>query len=116
MCRTGSFELRIPARSLQPRRTPRRALGEVRSRSQSGADITREFTSAAIALQGHAHRRVIGARAQLADLPAQAAHLAGVQVQRRRRASASVSEPARSRRRSRLRRSARAPSRRSAAD
>jgi hypothetical protein len=47
----GSFELRIPASRLQPALRDFAALGEVRSRSQSGQDVTRQVVSAADSLQ-----------------------------------------------------------------
>jgi hypothetical protein len=42
----GSYDLRIPASRLQPALRDLAALGEVRSRSQTGQDVTREFVSA----------------------------------------------------------------------
>ena len=69
----GSFELRIPARSLQPALRDLAELGEVRSRSQSGADITREFTSAAERLEGaRAERRSLLRRLERAGSDSEA--------------------------------------------
>ena len=48
----GSFELRIPAGRLQPALRDLAGLGEVRSRTQSGQDVTPEFVTAADRLQG----------------------------------------------------------------
>jgi hypothetical protein len=48
----GSFELRIPADRLQPALRDLAALGEVRSRTQSGRDVTPEFVTSADRLQG----------------------------------------------------------------
>jgi hypothetical protein len=48
----GSFELRIPADRLQPALRDLAALGEVRSRTQSGQDVTPEFVTAADRLEG----------------------------------------------------------------
>jgi Domain of unknown function (DUF4349) len=48
----GSFDLRIPADRLQPALRDLAALGEVRSRTQSGEDVTVEFVTAADRLQG----------------------------------------------------------------
>ena len=42
----GDFELRIPADRLQPALGELSRLGEVRARTQSGQDVTREFVSA----------------------------------------------------------------------
>ena len=54
----GSFELRIPASRLQPALRDLAALGEVRSRTQSGQDVTPEFVTAADRLQAaRAERR-----------------------------------------------------------
>jgi len=47
----GTFELRIPASRLQPALRDLAALGDVRSRSQSGEDVTREVVTAADRLQ-----------------------------------------------------------------
>jgi len=43
---SGDFQLRIPEKGLQPALADLAKLGEVRSRSQSGQDITPEFVSA----------------------------------------------------------------------
>ena len=44
---TGSFELRVPTGRLQPALRDLSELADVRARSQSGQDVTREFVSAA---------------------------------------------------------------------
>lgn len=55
---SGDFQLRIPAKDLQPALRDLAKLGEVRSRSQSGQDVTREFVSAEDRLQAaRAERR-----------------------------------------------------------
>jgi Domain of unknown function (DUF4349) len=48
----GSFELRIPAAQLRPALRELGRLGEVRSRNQSGQDITRDYATAGDRLQG----------------------------------------------------------------
>lgn len=54
----GEFELRIPADRLQPGLRDLSKLGDVRSRSQSGDDVTRAFVSAGDVLEGaQAERR-----------------------------------------------------------
>jgi Domain of unknown function (DUF4349) len=54
----GNFLLRIPAKDLQPALADLAKLGEVRSRSQNGQDVTQEFVSAADRLQAaRAERR-----------------------------------------------------------
>ena len=69
----GSFELRIPARSLQPALRDLAELGEVRSRTQSGVDVTRQFTSAAERLEGaRAERRSLLRRLERAGSDAEA--------------------------------------------
>ena len=47
----GSFELRIPSHRLQPALRDLAALGEVRSRTQSGQDVTPDFVTAVDRLQ-----------------------------------------------------------------
>ena len=70
---TGDFQLRIPAKDLQPALRDLAKLAEVRSRSQSGQDITREFVSAADRLEAaRAERRSLLRRLEAADTDAEA--------------------------------------------
>ncbi len=64
----GDFSLRIPARDLQPALADLAKLGEVRSRSQNGQDVTREFASAEDRLEAaRAERRSLLRRLENAD-------------------------------------------------
>jgi hypothetical protein len=70
---TGDFQLRIPAKDLQPALRDLAKLGEVRSRSQSGQDVTREFVSAEDRLEAaRAERRSLLRRLEVADNDTQA--------------------------------------------
>ena len=69
----GDFQLRIPAKDLQPALRDLAKLGDVRSRSQSGQDVTREFVSAQDRLQAaRAERRSLLRRLESADTDAEA--------------------------------------------
>lgn len=69
----GEFELRIPAERLQPALRDLSELGHVRSRSQSGDDVTRAFASAADTLEGaRAERRGLLRRLENAETDAEA--------------------------------------------
>ena len=69
----GSFSLRIPAKDLQPALADLAKLGEVRSRSQNGQDVTQEFVSATDRLQSaRAERRSLLRRLENADSDAEA--------------------------------------------
>ena len=69
----GEFRLRIPAKDLQPALRDLAKLGEVRSRSQSGQDVTREFVSATDRLEAaRAERRSLLRRLEAADTDAEA--------------------------------------------
>ena len=64
----GSYELRIPEARLQPALRDLAGLGEVRSRSQTGEDVTSEVVSAADRLQAaRAQRRGLLRRLESAD-------------------------------------------------
>ena len=64
----GDFSLRIPAKDLQPALADLAKLGEVRSRSQNGQDVTQEFVSAEDRLQAaRAERRSLLRRLESAD-------------------------------------------------
>lgn len=64
----GSFELRVPADRLQPALRDLSELAEVRARSQSGQDVTREFVSAGDRLDAaRAERRSLLRRLEDAD-------------------------------------------------
>ena len=64
----GSYELRIPEARLQPALRDLAELGEVRSRSQTGEDVTSEVVSAADRLQAaRAQRRGLLRRLESAD-------------------------------------------------
>ena len=68
----GSYELRIPETRLQPALLDLAGLAEVRSRSQSGADVTSEVVSAADRLQAaRAQRRGLLRRLESADTDAE---------------------------------------------
>ena len=55
---SGDFQLRIPGRELQPALRDLSALGDVKARSDTGQDVTREFVSVADNLQAaRAERR-----------------------------------------------------------
>jgi hypothetical protein len=55
---SGDFQLRIPGRELQPALRDLSALGDVKARSDTGQDVTREFVSVADSLQAaRAERR-----------------------------------------------------------
>ena len=70
---TGDFQLRIPAKDLQPALRDLAKLGEVRSRSQSGQDVTREFVSAQDRLQAaRAERRSLLRRLEAAKTDTEA--------------------------------------------
>ena len=65
---SGEFQLRIPEKDLQPALRDLAKLGEVRSRSQSGQDVTREFVSAEDRLEAaRAERRSLLRRLEAAD-------------------------------------------------
>ena len=69
----GDFSLRIPAKDLQPALADLAKLGEVRSRSQNGQDVTQEFVSATDRLQAaRAERRSLLRRLERADSDAEA--------------------------------------------
>ena len=69
----GSFELRIPATKLQPALRDLSGLGEVRARSQSGQDVTREFVSVEDKLDAaRAERRGLLGRLERAETDRQA--------------------------------------------
>jgi hypothetical protein len=69
----GSFSLRIPAKDLQPALADLAKLGEVRSRSQNGQDVTQEFVSAEDRLQAaRAERRSLLRRLENADTDTEA--------------------------------------------
>jgi len=64
----GDFELRIPADRLQAALRDLSKLGDVRARSQSGQDVTRDFVSAADRLEAaRAERRSLLRRLENAD-------------------------------------------------
>ncbi len=64
----GDFSLRIPAKDLQPALADLAKLGEVRSRSQNGQDVTQQFVSAEDRLQAaRAERRSLLRRLENAD-------------------------------------------------
>ena len=68
----GEFRLRIPAKDLQPALRDLAKLGEVRSRSQSGQDVTREFVSVTDRLEAaRAERRSLLRRLEAADTNAE---------------------------------------------
>lgn len=68
----GSYELRIPEPRLQPALRDLSKLGEVRSRSQSGDDVTSQVVSAADRLQAaRAQRRGLLRRLESADTDAE---------------------------------------------
>ena len=70
---SGDFQLRIPEKDLQPALRDLAKLGEVRSRSQSGQDVTREFVSAQDRLQAaRAERRSLLRRLEAAKTDAEA--------------------------------------------
>ena len=70
---SGDFELRIPAKDLQPALRDLAKLGEVKSRSQNGQDVTQEFVSAADRLQAaRAERRSLLRRLENADTDTEA--------------------------------------------
>lgn len=69
----GSFDLRIPAARLQPALRDLSGLADVRSRSQTGQDITREYVSARDRLDAaRAERRGLLRRLARADSDAEA--------------------------------------------
>lgn len=69
----GDFDLRIPERDLQPALTDLAKLGEVRSRSQNGQDITPEFVSATDRFEAaRAERRSLLRRLERAGTDAEA--------------------------------------------
>jgi hypothetical protein len=69
----GDFQLRIPAKDLQPALRDLAKLGEVRSRSQTGQDVTREYVSAQDRLEAaRAERRSLLRRLEAADTDAEA--------------------------------------------
>jgi hypothetical protein len=69
----GSFELRIPTDQLRQALRELSALGSVRSRTQSGQDVTREFGSARDRLvAARAERRGLLRRLERADSDAEA--------------------------------------------
>ena len=70
---TGDFQLRIPEKDLQPALRDLAKLGDVRSRSQSGQDVTREFVSAQDRLQAaRAERRSLLRRLEAAKTDTEA--------------------------------------------
>jgi Domain of unknown function (DUF4349) len=69
----GSFDLRIPASELQPALRDLAALADVRSRTQSGQDVTREYVTARDRLQeARAERKSLLRRLERADSDAEA--------------------------------------------
>lgn len=69
----GDFELRIPADRLQAALRDLSKLGDVRARSQSGQDVTRDFVSATDRLQAaRAERRSLLRRLEDADSDSEA--------------------------------------------
>jgi uncharacterized protein DUF4349 len=69
----GSFELRIPQSRIQPALRDLAALGDVRSRGQSGQDVTREYVTARDRLQAaRAERKSLLRRLANAQTDAQA--------------------------------------------
>jgi hypothetical protein len=68
----GEFELRIPARNLRPALRDLAKLADVRSRTQSGQDVTRQFVSVTDRLQvARAERRSLLRRLESAEGDAQ---------------------------------------------
>src|SRR5919109_2127883 len=71
--RGGSFDLRIPAGELQPALKELASLGKVRSRTQSGQDVTRGYVSVRDRLDAaRAERRSLLRRLERADTDAEA--------------------------------------------
>jgi hypothetical protein len=69
----GSFDLRIPVSELQPALRDLAALADVRSRTQSGQDVTREYVTARDRLQeARAERKSLLRRLERADSDAEA--------------------------------------------
>ena len=69
----GQFELRIPARRLQPALAELSKLGHVKARTQQGQDVTRQFMAAEDRLEGaRAERRSLLRRLERAGSDAQA--------------------------------------------
>jgi len=72
----GNFELRIPVGDLRPALRELSALGDVRSRSQSGQDVTRQFADARERLDAaRAERKSLLRRLERADSDSEAAAL-----------------------------------------
>ena len=64
----GSFDLRIPADELQPSLRELASLGKVRSRTQSGQDVTREYVTVSDRLEAaRAERKSLLRRLERAD-------------------------------------------------